>query len=245
MPSAAPPTKLTLRNLLEWLLYCGAYFSVVGNYALIFLPQPPTPAVFTSLGVSWLLLLVCYIRARVPSAMLVHVAPVVTIMGVTSLLADFEFWMWLSAATIWFAAILSFPVSLMRSVEYGVMRHAPRTTYVIVCAVGGMALVGVLWSFFPSLLRGTLHAPSLVYGCLLGVWVGLYHSLEQTPDLRSCRIRGLSARGMVGAGLLGTLMGSAVLWLLSSTISLPIRYAPFYLGVPAAACVGLFTRRLD
>lgn len=243
-------SKLSLGGLFAWLVYCGAYLSMFASASEIVGRE--TPSVFRCclVAVGWLLLLWYFVGRRHWGALIVHLVPVAPLPIVWALpdVGQQEF-MRAVAGSMWFASLVSFPISLVKLAERAFRYDAPSMVYLAFNVVCTTTLSCLLCTILPSVSRGTLHWPSATFGALIGLWGGLYLAVKNSPKLRDASIAGISARPAVAAGFWMALTGSLVFWLLNQLLFtfpvLPVAFAPLIMGSFGALAVGLSLRRLS
>ena len=244
-PSTAAPSKLTLGRLLEWFVYCAAYFSIVGCFSEVVQRDSPSGLRLAALGVCWLLLLVSFVRARHWGATMVHLSPALMTAAFLAIFRDIEFSSWIAVLHFWFASLFSFPMSVAKSMEHAIQRISPRWGHLTFCTIGAVVVVAAICAVPLTIFRGTLHWPAVTFGALLGLWVGLYHAVETSPWLENATFGGMPARATVLTGFAAALIGPIVLLVMSNFVStiLPLPLTPLLLGLPAAITGGLLARR--
>ncbi len=233
---------------MAWLVYCAAYLSILGSAVELFGAQTPSTSRACLVAGCWLLLLWYFVRRRHWGALIVHLVPVVPLPVVLALPAIGEqHLMRVVASTMWFASLLSFPISLVKLAEQAFRYDAPPLTYLAYNVVSTTTLFCLLFTIVPSLNRGTLHWPSATFGVLIGLWGGLYLAVRNSPQLGRARIAGISARPAVAAGFWIGLAGSLIFWLLNQFVFtfplLPVAFAPLIMGILGALAVGFAARQ--
>ena len=145
-------------------------------------------------------------------------------------------------ATMWFASLLSFPISVVKLAEQALRHDAPPMIYLAYNVASTTTLLCVVCTILPSLNGRALHWPSATFGALIGLWAGLYLAVRNSPELRRARVSGIPAHPFVAAGFWIGLAGSAMLWMLNHFVFtfpvLPVAFAPLVIGTLGALVVG-------
>lgn len=241
-------SKVSLGNLFAWLLYCGAYLSILRSAVDISGPETPSVSLCCIVAVCWLLLLSYFVRRRHWGALIIHLVLVVPL-PVLLILPDIgeQRSMRMVTATMWFASLLSFPISLVKLAEQAFRHDAPPLIYLAYNVVSTTTLLCVVCTILPSLNGRALHWPSATFGALIGLWAGLCLAVRNSPELRRARFAGISAHPFVAAGFWIGLAGSAMLWLLNHFVFtfplLPVAFAPLIMGTLGALAVGAALRQ--
>lgn len=241
-------STLSLGGLLAWMVYCAAYLSVLGSAAELFDREGPSASRCCLLVGCWVLLLWYYVRRRYWGALILHLFVAVQLPVTLALPGVVEQHLTRTvAATMCFASLLSFPISLVKLFEEAFRHDAPPMVYLAYNVVGTTTLFCLLCTIFPSISLRAVHWPSATFGALIGLWGGLYLAVGNSPQLRCARIGGIPVRPAVAAGLWVGLAGSVVLWLLNQFVFtfplVPVTFAPLILGIFGAVAVGFALRQ--
>ena len=98
---------------------------------------------------------------------------------------------------------------------------------------GVLFSVGICWvccKIVQAIYTRPLDIPAIVFGVLLGIWLGPYQVVTRTPSLRTRRINGISVMSVVRAGFVGAVGGAIGYEVFSNYVYgaylFPARYSP-------------------
>ncbi|MBW3598109.1 MAG: hypothetical protein KY475_12625 [Planctomycetes bacterium] len=249
-----PPWRFSLADAFWWMVLAAAYFAVLAAFPVVFRSfeydrQPPWPTAVTTSG-CWLLLLGYYLRRPRFSVITVHTAPLILVIVVFMIAQDAAYArgaaMALAAAACGVA--FSMPFHLAKEISQATLSQASPATRLWVNLGGAIVLTVLLISLIPSIALQAIFVPGVVFGALLGFWLGLYQAAATTPAIARARVLGLSVRGLAIGGFLGGLFGPLAHWIINTYgfgyVPLPMRFTPLY-GAPIALLYGACYRRRE
>ena len=244
----------SLGQLFRWLVYCAAYFTLLGSYRVfadpMFRQQPPVYSQAVILALCWLLLLWYLARRRHIAAIVVHVFPLALLLVLLAVLRDIsatQEMFSLIMGTLYFSAGVSFPLSLVKSSATSLQRELSPRSYLLLNAAGASLVLAALCAAAPVLGGGLPQWRPAAFGAMFGAWIGLYQAVATSPQIAGSRILGLPLRPFVAAGFLFGVVGTIVYGIGSSFFFAPLPWLPSWLapllfGLPAALVCGLVAR---
>ena len=228
-----------LADLFGWLFFCGAFFAVVAAYPLVvelIQGQPIQPWRLIAPGVCWVVMLGYFVPQGQKAAVKMHVIPPALIVAAAAMVGlRPPALLIVTVSSCWASAICSFVVFLLKSLERGLPQTESPRAYLASNVIGSMLLMGLIGAKPP------LNWEGVIFGVLMGFWLGLWKAVSSSDELREGTLAGLPARPVAAAGALAAfapvvvVLSAGMRWRL-----LPV--SPLIFGLSAALVAGLIAR---
>ena len=245
----AGTSQLSLTSLFGWVALCSFVFATLPTLPeLAKGVQDQAPVRLTTsvtLVVAFAVLALRYAWARHWKSMWVLCLPPAITFG--------AIWWWggfMPPSVRWAIVLCSMVLSISASFPFFVESVTSRAInrerhlgwYLVYRVVGGFVLFVLICGAFPSMFAQRLYFPAIVFGSLVGIWIGPYQAFAEMPKLRRLRVQGVWIRPIVVCGLLGAVLGPPIYeWLSNYVIGsyyFPSRYSPA-IGICAAFLAGI------
>jgi hypothetical protein len=259
LPTAASKIqwRYSLAALLGWLFIAAAYFSLLGALLVVAKSSHPqiAPSTVVPATLCWLVLGAYYVRRHHYGALVVHAALFAIVLAIqllTYIVAAESPQVRTTFYVGAVGAVVALPVSLASDLWRLLVDPASPKSNLVANVLAAVPLTALLGSVLSSLRLAAFgritffDLPGMVFGAILGVWLGCYMATSSCPPVAQMRVFGLSVRALAAGGLLGGVFGPLLNWYLASWVLgywlLPASLSPLF-GIVTAVAAGVISWR--